>query len=276
MELVSTRRVDLLSINHLPVDLPLMKTLVSGSGIQGDLSRGLPQPHHEFEIVPGSFDDTIAHLSSKRRHEVQRENRVLLRFFNDDVEFVEFSKPGEADRAIAWASNISAETYKDRLGVGFEDTPRSRALIACDAGRGRFRGWFLVAKGRPIAFLIGSVNGDRCFVEAMGYVPEFGHLSPGKNVLIRAIERLCSEDVRYVDYGLGDAGYKRVFGTHCWDEVTLKFYSNGLRARIARGIDASAALASAVGRQGARALGGVDKVKRRWRRTLERRKGPGS
>ena len=53
-------------------------------------------------------------------------------------------------------------------------------------------------------------------------------------MLIRAMRDLCASGVRAIDYGFGDAGYKRMYGTESWNEATIYLYAPTREGRSAR------------------------------------------
>ncbi|MHC5023884.1 MAG: GNAT family N-acetyltransferase [Planctomycetota bacterium] len=271
LEAVQARRVDLLTVHQAPADHMIISVLARGADRAGLSIQRRTERHGAFELVPGSFDQTLLRgLSRKRRHEVRREHRNLQAAFPGTVRFVELRRPAEVEQALTWAVAISGKTYKQHLGVGIEDSPRWRAILSSAAAEGWLRAWFLLERDQPIAFLLGSVLGDRCYLESMGFLPAYARHSPGKNALFRMIERLCEEGVRWVDYGIGDAGYKRVFGTTWDDLVTLRVYARTNTARAARCVAAVVASAHGAGAGMAHRLGGANRLRRWWRRRLAR------
>jgi CelD/BcsL family acetyltransferase involved in cellulose biosynthesis len=114
------------------------------------------------------------------------------------------------------------------------------------------------------------VIGDRFHLETMGYRPEHAAHSPGKNAIFRALERLCAAEVRWVDYGVGDAMYKRVLGSH-WDQtVTRRIFGRTAAAGRARRVAGAAEATHVAAARLADRLGALDLLRTAWRRRLER------
>ena len=110
-----------------------------------------------------------------------------------------------------------------------------------------------------------------------GYDPAFSHLSIGTYLQMRVIEDLCADPtVHTLDYGFGDAEYKRRFGTDSWEESNLLVFAPRPRA-LAINLWRSAVLAAVGATRTALTRAGVlDRIKQGWRRRLARRSAEGA
>ena len=152
--------------------------------------------------------------------------------------------------------------------MGFADTALWRAALATEARHGRLRCYWLEACGEPIAHQVGVVYGNTYFLEATSFLPEYRDLSPGQVLLTRVIEDLCHAGLHSVDYGFGDAGYKRIYGTLSWCEATIALYGARRRARVAYLLHRATDAAAHTLQQVARRFGVWAAIKNRWRRHL--------
>ena len=84
---------------------------------------------------------------------------------------------------------------------------------------------------------------------------------------MRLLGDLCSQAIRVVDYGFGDADYKRLYGTGCRDEATLYLCAPTARGRWARLMHGLCGTAS---RFSARS-GSAGFIRKHWRARLIRR-----
>lgn len=261
---------DLITVHWIRRDHALTDALIAAAG---DAGRPVvvtpPSKHHALDIVPGDADATLASLSRKRRYQLRREERLLREAFDVTVDVEELSQSTDVPTAIARMSAITNTSYKQAIGAGVRDTPRWHALLTQAASSGWMRAWFLMAGETPIAYVLGTVVEDQCTIECMGYEPAYARLSPGKMLLHQVIRGLASRgQVRRVDYGLGDATYKRVLGSASHADVTLHLFGRSLRARATRlehaGVTAAArGLRRVVGGDGA-----VQRIRRLWRERI--------
>lgn len=260
--------VDLVNLNRLPLQHPVHAHLRAVIPVNRIASHA-PEPHFVVPIIPGDFDGTLrAVLSTKRRHEVRREHRRLRDQFDGDVELVRHEEPEDIDTLLEAACAIAGTTYKHALGIGIDSSSRWRAILHSAASAGQLRAWLLVACGEPIAFAIGTRVGEQFFLEDFGYAPEHAKWSPGKNILFRIIEQLSLDDCTCLDFGFGDAQYKRVFGEVCREEATVRLFGRSLRARALRMVDRAASSAQEMAQLLLPEQAGVARLKKAWRRRL--------
>ncbi len=227
-------QVDLITVNHLPISDPLFKQILQHPLLGEMVHVMLIQPHWRFRLVPGSFQDTMNTFKKKRRDELKREGRRLADSFAGQIKVVTLGTLADVDRILKDGSEISSRTYHAHIGTSFSESPLWREHLTLEARRGTLRAFFLFGADKPIAFNVGSVYDSALVLDALAHLPEYGRFSPGKYLLLKVIEHCCAEGLKYVDYGFGDAEYKRVFGTECFDEVILRIYARKWGPRLAR------------------------------------------
>jgi len=123
----------------------------------------------------------------------------------------------------------------------------------------------------PIAFWQGHAYRGVFSTGVPGFDPAYASLRVGNYVLFKLIADLCDDpEMHTLDYGFGDAEYKRRFGTRSRDEQDLHLWAptaKGLRVNAVR----SAVGAAVAG--GTRLLERSDRLgrlKRGWRDRLSR------
>lgn len=233
--------------------------------------RPLVRTTHWRLELPDSMETFMQSRSKKVRENARVYGNRLRREFGDRLTVEKLSSPGDVDRIFAELGEVAAMTYQGGLGVGFEDTAARRATTTLGLERGWFRAYLLYLDGRPIAFWQGYAYGRTFFTGTPGYDPAFANLSVGTFLLLRVIEDLCSDEgVDELDYGFGDADYKRRFGSESWEEADVLIFAprlKGLRVNLAR-------TAILGGAQAARSVlertGLAGSLKKRWRRRLSR------
>jgi CelD/BcsL family acetyltransferase involved in cellulose biosynthesis len=231
----------------------------------------VPHPHWRV-AVPGSMDDFLAGRSRNTRQNVRRYakrfekefgGRIALRRFGAGVDV-------DLDRLCADLEHITAKTYQRGLGVGFTGDELQRRLMALGLRRGRYLAWVLDVDGVPSAFWDGTIHGGTFFIGSPGYDPALAEHRIGTWLQMRMMEDLCArDDLCALDYGMGDAQYKRSFGDECTMDAIVHVFAataTGLR------VNATRTAATFVTRGARRALaraGLEEKLKRAWRRQLQ-------
>lgn len=261
--LLRQQHFDMITINHLPVKHDLYARLRGDGALMDKV-----EPHWRFTLVPGSYQDTIAQVSKKHRYNMRRADRLLVEHFDGDVAIRLFDGVDDLDVFMRAAASIAGRTYQGGMGVGFVASRTWRAILGGEARNGRLRCYWLEGGGEPIAFQVGVVYEGVYFLEFIGYLPENASLSPGAVLHARVLRDLCSAGVRTVDYGFGDAEYKRVYGSHSCDETTLYLFGRSSRAMSALILLSASTRASGMALRCVRWLGLASWLKRRWRTRL--------
>jgi hypothetical protein len=251
---------------RLDVEHPLYAAARSEPGF-------LARQHHSRVAVcwerslPSSYDEFLASLSKSTRSGVKRYANKLERDFAGRLEMRRFADPADLDDYFRDAEAVAAKTYQRGLGVGVRDDEpqRRRARLALE--RGWFRSYMLYLDGEPAAFCGGEAYKGRFTYGIPGYDPAYADYRVGNYVLMKMIEDLCEEEsVSVLDFGFGDAEYKRRFGDRSWEEADVHLFAtrprpisiNLARTAVLKTNDALAATA--------RSLGVLGRVKQRWRR----------
>ncbi len=226
------------------------------------------RPHHRL-VMADTLEAWLSTWPSKSRYKLRRQARLFEEAFPGELSVRLLSSVGEYDRIFADLEAVAATTYQRGLGVGFRDTPLFREIVRVSLEKGWFRAWVVYRGETPIAFWQGYVAGGTFFSANMGYDSAYADYSPGTYLMTNVFEDLFADpDVRVVDYGLGDADYKRRFGNETWDEQDVLLFAPTARA-VRVNLTRSAILAG--GEAARRALdrtGATARVKKLWRSRL--------
>ena len=262
--LLDRSSVDCLTCNHLRKDHSLAAELTVSS------TTTTCEPHFVRELVPGLIDKTLARHSSAHRGKIRRYDRILCKAFGGDIVLRVFSRPDEVSEFLRQTSSIASKTYQHELGVAVEDTKLWRAILTVEASAGRMRSYVLTGGGRPIAYQNGVLYDHTYFCDGRGYDPHYRELRPGNALSHRIAADLCACGCEQIDYGFGDADYKRVYATDHWEEVTVHAYGRNSKARLAATLSTLIrAVSSALARMAACA-GILRRIKNVWRRKMAR------
>jgi CelD/BcsL family acetyltransferase involved in cellulose biosynthesis len=260
---------DMATFHYLPVDSAFLRIAGASAGPLGRQHFLESELHWELEL-PESFDAFLATLSSSTRKNVRQLSRRLESKHGEGLELRTFTEPSELDAFFGDVEAIAAKTYQRGLGVSFGDTSTHRARTTLSMEQGWFRGYVLYLDGQPSAYQAGELYGQRYRASATGFDPELGQLRVGTYLLMRVIADLAQLGARVLDYGVGDADYKRSFGTSSTHEAKLVLYAPTFRARRINFVRTAVVAAEAVGK---RVLGParLSALRRQWRARLQRR-----
>lgn len=229
------------------------------------------QPHLTFRLG-ATYDQTISHLSSKHRYNVKRMDRVLVEKL-PGVRLRVVTDAADVESLARRAAAVTRAGYQGALEVGFLASAPQVAAIVAEAQAGRLLAYVLESEDRLIAYQIGSRYGTVYFLEATAFLPEHRALSPGSVLMHRVMADLIARGVEEIDYGYGDAPYKRQFCTRVWNEVTVTILAPTLKSAVTRAVMGGLSLAT---RASGPLAPTVQRLKAAWRRRLERSATPAS
>jgi CelD/BcsL family acetyltransferase involved in cellulose biosynthesis len=272
---LARREADVLFLPAQRPDSPLYRAVraaLPGYRRQPFERRGV---HRALEL-PDNFDAFLRSRSKSTREGVKRYRKKVERDLGERLDLRVYREPGDIERIFADTEPVAALTYQRGLGVALTDTPQQRALIEVGLRRGWFRTYVLYLDGTAIAFWPGSAYGGTFHIGTPGYDPQFADYRIGNYLLMRMFEDLIANpDVQAVDYGLGDAEYKRRFGSESWDEVDLHVFAPSARALAINAVRAAILGATTAARGALGRAGVLERLKRGWRRRLARSSTPG-
>jgi len=211
-------------------------------------------------------------MSGARRSDLRRHIRKIEAGVAGRPDVVCYRGLSELDKTFADVEEIARKTYQRGLGVGFADNARVRSRLALGAKKGWLRAYVLYLGGRPAAFWIGMLY-RRTFVgEFLGFDPEFRSLSPGMFLMMKVLETLCDraagDVVDRVDFGLGDAEYKRVLADKAWQEASVYIFSPNCKGLVLKLLRMMANLTNEAAKKGLMAANVLPRFKRMWRDRL--------
>jgi CelD/BcsL family acetyltransferase involved in cellulose biosynthesis len=266
----SVRRgeVDALNLPSVRVGSPLADA-VGGMSARARRSTTATRAHW-YKAIPDSFDAFLGDLSSSTRQGVKRYANKLEREFADSLELRSVTSLDELEGFFADGAAVAAKTYQGGLGVGVrQDDELQRHLVRLGLERGWFRAYVLSLAGEPAAFWHGYAYRGTFRTMVPGYDPAYAKLNIGTYVLMKLIADLCDDPtIESLDYGLGDAEYKRRFGDGFWEEQDVAVFSPTLRALRIHAVRSVLNSGVGVGRSLIRDAGKVDRVKKAWRKRV--------
>lgn len=267
--LLCGQAIELVTVDHLDVEHECMAALTRELGSQvGVVSHR--DVHWFLDLLDPATRKRRQHQSGRTRRKFENRDRRFVRYFNQRVELKQVRRCEDVSDFIRCASQITSQTYQAALGSGVLDIPRWRSIISAMAERGHLRGYLLTGEDQPIAYLVGAVFNQQFALFATAFLPAYRHLSPGSVLIWRVLDALASDGIVTFDFGFGDGEYKRLHATECREESTLHLYASGLRPTLACRMEKIALVASRLAKRAAASMGVLQRLRRNWRKRLER------
>jgi CelD/BcsL family acetyltransferase involved in cellulose biosynthesis len=270
LEALKSGEADLATLSYPATDSQLSKKARSLPGFLSRDSAAIPQAHHRL-LLSGTMEELFRGYSNSHRQAVRSHGRKLEKKLGGRMKFRCFREVADLEEGIATVEQVARKTYHRGLGVGFDDSPRSRQVLQFYARRGQLRMYVLSDGDRPITFWVGVVHDNWFHSEHTGFDPEYRDCSPGTYLFVKMIEEFYAEGLEGVDFGLGDAVYKERFGNHLFEEAVVEIYApraKGLAIKSCRSLET--AVASTVKKVFSR-TDFILKLKKSWRERLARK-----
>ncbi|MFQ5555940.1 MAG: GNAT family N-acetyltransferase [Acidimicrobiales bacterium] len=216
-------RASLIALPRLPGDHPLARA----AGERPRPWYRTPEPrqiHHWSDLPRGGYDELLADSKSTRKR-VRKYQRRLER--EHEVVLESYRTPDEVQRFLEAADPIARQSYQRALGADLADQGE-RARLRRLAQAGWFRGYILRVDGEPWTFDYGMRTGWSFAAMATAYLQSRAEHRPGNIALALWLDELAAEGVREVDWGAGDAPYKRTLSTRSVDEQPVMVMRNDL------------------------------------------------
>ncbi|MFW6180274.1 MAG: GNAT family N-acetyltransferase [Spirochaetota bacterium] len=232
--------------------------------------RSAPRRHWRT-AVPETMEDFYQARSKNHRKNLKSHMRRLKRDF-PDWEVRRFTEPGEVEELFSAVEAVASVSYQRGLGVGFtlDELTRERFLLA--ARRGWLKSYVLFLGGRPRAFQLAFSYLGCLFAKGKAYDQSCARYGPGTFLFLHALEEAAREKkVKWWDFGIGDAEYKRMYGTSFWTERNIYWCQGtprGIATALTFGVNS---VTASVGGKLAEVSNIGRTVKKTWRKRAVRR-----
>ncbi len=225
---------------------------------------------HRTMTVPESLDAFYQSCSKKHRANLRRYVRRLQEQYGERLVITRYADEGDVDSFVDVASQVSAKTYQHGLGCGLNNDVPTRTLLKDMAGNGWLRGHVMSLDGQPCAFQYGASYKRKFFLEKMGFDPKWKHLNVGTVLFLEALQDICADGgVQTIDFGFGEADYKRSYGDACWTDVSFYIFAARIRPVLANLVHSSTTGLSVGLTRVLEKTGLIAWIKRRWRNRLQ-------
>jgi CelD/BcsL family acetyltransferase involved in cellulose biosynthesis len=172
-----------------------------------------PRPWHLLTLS-SSFEQYMRATSSKARANMRREVRQLAQRAGADLQAVRITSPPQVKDFLTRAEQVGKKSWQYRaLGQRVASDDATQNSFEDLAARGLLRSYLLQAGDATYAFVVGYQHQEVYHYVEVAYDEAYAEFSPGKVLLTLMLEDLHKHDVpREMNFGVGDASYKRRFG----------------------------------------------------------------
>ena len=248
--LVAERRAfDLIQFFNLACNDQLWRRtherFAQGGALRWVLASPRIEPVHQL-LLPASHEAYLQSLNPSTRKNLRRTTRRL--FEEGAAEVFRAERPDDVPRLLQLLDQIAPHTWQGRtFGVAPRATPDRVEYYRRLAAHGWLRAYVLLLAGEPIAYELGCQYDGVYWGQEHGFDQRHADRGPGSIMIYLAIEDLFRERTpRVLDFGLGDAAYKRSFGNQQHDAGSIYLVPRGrwrwwLRLQTALGRASTAA-----------------------------------
>jgi CelD/BcsL family acetyltransferase involved in cellulose biosynthesis len=209
---------------------------IGGALLRGGFRTQARSPVVSVELsLPGSFEDYLATLPSRRRSNLRKHLRRL-----DEGPF-ELAPIGadELPGAVEEWHELRSRWWRERdldldsfhATEAFRDFTRDAAAALLPAGL--LEPWRLLHEGRPAGVCINLVDRRAFYVYLAAFEPEVAKQGPGKIQIGHAIRTSIAAGRSLFDFTIGRDDYKYWFGGTEVERPRQTVESGGLRSRAA-------------------------------------------
>lgn len=214
-------RIDSIFLNHIHYD--------TYKYLNKNFHTVIKKEMHRTMNCMESLDCFYKKFSSKHRKAIKSLLRKAEKLAGFEMRTL--SSNSDLEEFIKDAQAVSKKTYQYALGAGLNNIEVLKKLYVDS----RLNGWldFNIAyiKKRPVAFQIGHVVNEVYYLDALGFDPKYGKMSIGTVLFIKVLERLISlSRLKIMDFGFGDAEYKRRYSDNSWEEISFELYSLSIKS----------------------------------------------
>ncbi len=180
--------------------------------------------------------------------------------------------PDTFDEFLRSRSRKTRFGVRRSAGAGFVDTPEERAVTEVGLEHGWVRAYVLYRRDEPIAYWLCSVHRGTILLRTTGFDHAYASHRVGVYLLMRVIEDACADPALHVlDFGPGDAPYKRHFSSESLQERSIVVFAPTTRGRRINGLRTVILGSALLARRAADATNLTERIKGRWRARLRAR-----
>lgn len=223
---LAASEADVVFLNHLNTESAIYSAVMSR--IPGLCRSRFPRTEpHWVLTVPESLDAFYKTLSRGHKANLRNYMRKMDNQYAERAVFKTYVQEEDVGPFLAAALQVSVKTYQHALGTGLDDSESMRDILRVAAGEGRFQGDILFVDGEPAAYQYGLIYRSQYLFEKRGFDPQWKALNVGTVLFLHVLRDLCDDKTgpRVIDFGFGDADYKRSYCDKSWNEASFYVFA---------------------------------------------------
>ena len=200
-----------LNLFSLPEESPALKLLPEAARSRGWSVETVQQEVCPGRQLPADWEEYLAGLKKKHRHELRRKLRRLNTA--EGVRWYSLTDPSDVDAAMDDFFRLLAMSRRDKAEFL---TPRRekffRSLASAMSRQGLLSLFFMEIQETHVASAITFDYGDSRLLYNSGYNPDFGYYSVGLLLKALSVKSAIEDGKGYYDFLRGNERYKYHLG----------------------------------------------------------------
>lgn len=261
-------KIDLIFINQLDIKNTIIKNIENVS--KPFLIDMLNNNAHYSLSLPDCIDNFYKTKKAKHRYWLKRIGKIFEEKYPNKVSYRCYTGTNNLTAIFKEIENVAKNTYHRALKTGFKNSTEITSLLTFAAIKQWLRIYILYIEEKPICYWIGRLYKDTFHLDYTGYLPEFEKNEVGTILFLKMIDDLISLKVKTLDYGFGDALYKRRFSTEKWFESSVNIYPYSIKGIIFKIIRTLEKYIDKVLREIFNKFKKIDSIKKRLRNIMKK------
>jgi hypothetical protein len=205
----------IVQIKSIAIDHPAWETLNRTRSLSVHHLRwaSLPAQPLLYRVLEAAAGDFDSDLSARRRRHLRQSGRTLSKLGSSPLSIDRIYLPEQVDRFCATASGLIQKSWQRRVPVAYAYAAlRNGQFLKMLAALGILRAYVLRVGEHTCAFVLGYQYRGVFHYSDVAYDEDLAHASPGILLLQCLMQDLAEwNPPRLVNFGIGDATYKRLF-----------------------------------------------------------------
>lgn len=186
---------------------------------------------HRVKSLVQTEGNFIKILSKTSRSNYNNYANKLNKAYNYRYDIKCYRHPQDLDTIMKDCESIARNTYHRALDVGFHENQEYRRRFDLALRKEWLRVYILYIDDSPAAFWTGMLYKKTFHLGDTGYDLKYKSFSVGSYLLMKIMEDLSNTgDATLLDFGFGDAEYKRHLSDHSWEEAFVCIFSFSIRS----------------------------------------------